>query len=383
MAILLTLAGLALLVVILADGFAVMVLPRRVQWLYRPARLYYRATWALWRLAARRLFRAGKRREAFLSLFGPLSMLGLFAGWVSLLIVGYGLLHYGLGTPLAVQGPDREVSLTSYLYLSGETFFTLGYGDLTAREGLGRFLTVFEAGMGFGFLAVIIGYLPVLYQAFSRREVTISMLDARAGSPPTAGQLLERLAHAGNVAAVGPFLVEWERWAGELLESHISFPVLSYYRSQHNNQSWLAALAAMMDTCAFLIAAVRGVTCYQAQLTFAMARHAVVDLAMVFHTPPLPPEADRLPAETLRDLQGLLRHSGLEVRTGPEVAVKLAELRVLYEPFVNALARYFLLTVPAFVPDKPPVDNWQTSAWTNRAAGLTRLSALDARDDHL
>src|SRR5207249_4041653 len=135
---------------------------------------------------------------------------------------------------------------------------TLGYGDVVPTGAWGRSLAVAEAGIGFGFLAVVISYLPVLYQAFSRREITISLLDARAGSPPSAGELLRRLAQARSLAGVGPLLVEWERWAAELLESHLSFPVLSYYRSQHDNQSWVGALATVLDTSALLIAGVEG-----------------------------------------------------------------------------------------------------------------------------
>src|SRR5438128_3297382 len=189
-------------------------------------------------------------------------------------------------------------------------------------------------------MAVIIGYLPVLYQAFSRREVVIALLDARAGSPPSAGQLLLRLGRAGAGAeAAAPLLAEWERWSAELLESHLSFPVLSYYRSQHDNQSWLSAITTILDTCALLIVGVKDATPYQAQLTFAMARHAIVDLALVFRTPPLVPDPDRLPNDRLLQLRALLREAGLSLREGPAVDAKLAELRAMYEPFVNALAK--------------------------------------------
>src|SRR5262249_13130303 len=154
------------------------------------------------------------------------------------------------------------------------------------------------------FLAVIIGYLPVLYQAFSRRERTISLLDARAGSPPSAAEFLLRLARSNKMSAVDRSLEEWEEWAAELLESHLSFPVLSYYRSQHDNQSWVAALTTILDTCTLLIVTVKDQDAYQAQLTFAMARHAAVDLALVFKVIPQPPQPDRLPlerAELLRE----------------------------------------------------------------------------------
>jgi hypothetical protein len=319
----------------------------------------------------------GKRREYFLSVFGPLSLLGLFATWVLSLIAGFALLQWSLGTDL--NAPD---GLGTYLYLSGVTFFTLGYGEVVPLTAPGRVLIVVESGLGFGFMAVIIGYLPVLYQAFSRREVTISLLDARAGSPPSAAQVLLRLAQACNSNALDPFLAEWERWAAELLESHLSFPVLSYYRSQHDNQSWLAAVTSILDTCALVIAGVRDACPYQAQLTFAMARHAVVDLALVFKTPPLIPDPDRLPGDRLLRVREVLGEAGLVLRDGSAFDTKLAELRAMYEPFVNALAQFLLFALPPILPEKPAVDNWQTSAWMRRAPGIGKLPLTSAGDDH-
>jgi hypothetical protein len=371
--------GVALIVLVLVDGFETMILPRRVTRPYRYARLYYRGTWALWRGLALR-FPAGRRRHTFLSLFGPLSLLGLIITWVIGLILGFALLHWALGSPLQPGG--GPAGFGAYLYLSGSTFFTLGYGDVAPADRAGRGLAVGEAALGFAFLAVVISYLPVLYQAFSRREVTIALLDARAGSPPTAAQALVRLGTAGELATLDPFLAEWERWAAEVLESHLSFPVLSYYRSQHDNQSWLAALTAVLDTCALLMAGVKGAKSYQARLTFAVARHAAVDLALVFHTPPRPPDPERLPAERLRHLRELLRAAGLELRAGAAAEKELAELRALYEPFVNALAERFLFALPPVVSDKPAVDNWQTSAWTHRTPGLGSLPGLASEDEH-
>lgn len=371
--------SLALVLLVLWDAFEAMVLPRRVMRALRPARLFYRSLWTLWRAAACRV-RPGRRREALLSVFGPLSLLALFATWVSALICGFGLLQWSLGTPL--NNSEERAGLPTYLYLSGTTFFTLGYGDVTPARGLGRLLAVVEAGLGFGFMAVIIGYLPVLYQAFSRRESMIALLDARAGSPPSAGQFLLRLARARQPAAVRPYLEEWERWAADLLEGQLSFPVLSYYRSQHDNQSWLAALTAILDSCALLLAGVRGDHAYQAQVTFAMARHAAVDLALVFHTPPIPPDPDRLPPERLGQLRQLLCEAGLPLGEDAAAGRRLAELRGMYEPFLNALAHHLLFTLPPVLPDKPAVDNWQTTAWARRAPGISSLPLPADGDDH-
>jgi hypothetical protein len=365
-----TAGSVVLILVLLVDAFESVILPRRVTHRFRLSRFFFRSTWGLWRWAALRL-PVGRYREALLSWFGPLALLNLFAIWMFGLILGFALLHWSLGT--ALHTPEGEADFFTYFYLSGTTFSTLGFGDVVAVAAPGRLLTVFEAALGFGFLACIISYLPIFYQAFSRREVTISLLDARAGSPPCAGQLLLRLARAGNLTAVVPILAEWERWAAELLESQLSYPILAYYRSQHDNQSWLAALTAMLDTSALIIAGVKDVDPYQAQLTFAMSRHTVVDLSMVFQTPPCLTGPDRLPAERLGQLRKALSEAGLHLREEPAAEAKLAELRAMYEPFLLGLGDFLLLAVPPILSDGASVDNWQTSAWMRRVPGLSHL----------
>jgi len=371
------LVAVGMILVVLVDAFEVVLLPRRIRHGFRLARTIFRTSWIVGRAAARSL-PIGRWRTGFLSTFGPLCLFALVVVWAVGLIFGFALLHWSLGTALS----ENDAGFGVDLYFSGTTFFTLGYGDIVAAGGTGRALSVVEAGLGFVFLAVIVSYLPVLYQAFSRREIAISLLDARAGSPPTAGELLRRLTEGRNPTGACPFLVDWERWAAELLESHLSFPVLSYYRSQHENQSWVGALTVILDTSALLIAAVDGPDGYQARLTFAMARHAAVDLALVFETPPLPPEPDRLSADRLARLRELLREAGLTMRDDPAMATALAELRGLYEPFVNALAMFFQFAMPSFQSEKPPVDNWQTSRWMPRSPGLGDLPAAGAGDDH-
>ncbi len=373
-------AAVACIVAIFVDAFQTMILPRRVSYKYRLSRLYYRWGWVVW-LAAAQWVAVGRRRQTFLSIFGPLSLFGLFLIWAVGLIVGFALLHWSCGTAMSLpQGTGQGFG--AYLYFSGVTFFTLGYGDLAPTGAWGRALSVSEAGIGFGFLAVVISYLPVLYQAFSQRELTISLLDARAGSPPSAGELLRRFAEGRSLAHAGPLLAEWERWAAQLLESQLSYPVLSYYRSQHDNQSWLATLTMILDTSALFITLVPGPDSQQARLTFAMARHAAVDLSLVFQAAPHAANEDRLPPSELTRLQESLRGAGLEMRTGASLATALDELRGLYEPFVKALGAYFQFPLPGFLPLKPPVDNWQTSAWMRRSPGLAGLARPTSDDEH-
>jgi hypothetical protein len=365
------------ILLVLFDGFESMVLPRRVTHRYRYTRFFFHFTWKFWKTVALR-FPAGPAREAFLSVYGPLALLSLIASWMAGLVVGFGALHWSLAT--ALHGADPEPSFLNYVYLSGTTLFTLGYGDITPTGDTGRVLAVIESGMGLASLAVVVGYLPVLYQASSRREVSISLLDARAGSPPTAAQFLLRLARTGNISVANPFLEEWERWSAEILESQLSYPVLSYYRSQHINQSWLAALTAVLDSCALLVAGVDGNDPYQAQLTFAMARHAAVDLVLIFKLQPRSPETDRLPEDRLTLLRGQLRKAGMALREGPEVNARLNELRGTYEPFVNALSQHLLFALPPVLAEEVVADNWQRSAWVPRPPGIGSLPPPPVED---
>ena len=352
--------GLFLILLVLWEGFETIVLPRRVTRRFRLTRFFYRNTWLPWVWMVTWLVPA-RRRETWLSYFGPLSFLMLLSVWACVLISGFAVLHWALGSALLAM--DGRTDYLTDLYLSGTTFFTLGLGDALPRSDISRLLVVVESGLGFAFLALVISYLPVLNQTFARREVSISLLDARAGSPPTASEMLRRHVHERGKEALRELLHEWERWSAELLEGHLSYPVLAYFRSQHDNQSWLAALTAILDTCALIIAGLDGVCERQAELTFAIARHAVIDLSLVFRTDPFEPSRDRLPQERLDKLRAILAGNGQKLREGNTVDRKLHELRQMYEPYVNALAIYFQVILPPWIADDEWIDNWQGSYW--------------------
>ncbi|MGZ3512811.1 MAG: potassium channel family protein [Thermodesulfobacteriota bacterium] len=360
MAILIGTMGVALILIVLGDAFETIVLPRRVTRPMSLARLFYRYTWLSWSAAVRSIF-SNKRQEGILSWYGPLSLLLLLILWATCLVIGFGLVHWASGSIIKAQ--YGGINFWTYLYLSGTTFFTLGIGDVLPATTFGRALIAFEAGMGFGFLALVIGYLPVLNQSFSRREVTISLLDERAGSPPTAGEMLLRHSHDRGMEDLRQIFHEWERWSAELLESHLSYPVLGYFRSQHDNQSWLGALTAILDASAFVIASLEGPCARQAELTFAITRHAIVDLAQIFNCLPCEPEQDRLPSNALDSLCTTLSSAGLKLRAGSDIEKKLSELRRMYEPYANSLSNHLHITVPPWVPEPGYVDSWRTTPW--------------------
>jgi len=351
--------GMVLIVLVAQDAFETIVLPRRVTRRIRLARLFYRLTQIGWKSIGH-LIQSSTRRESYLGYLGPLSLLALFVFWAVLFVLGFGLLLWGLALPL--NATEKTISFITYLYLSGTTFFTLGLGDVTPLSGVARLLVVIEVALGFGFLALVISYVPIIYQAFSRRELRISLLDARAGSPPTAAEILRRN-HAGrNVEELRMLLHDWEVWCADILESHLSYSVLAFYRSQHDQQSWVAALTVILDTCALILTGIENLPDEAARFTFAMARHAVVDLAQVLNSSPTT-GVNRLSSTEFAQLQDMLADSGIRLNKGTATEQKLAELRETYEPFVSALANRMLVSLPPWIPPGDSLDDWQTSAW--------------------
>ena len=359
-------AGVTIFLIVVWDAFEAIILPRRVTRRFRLTRVFYKFTWNNSKRITR-IIPSRKKRETLLSFYGPLSLLVLVGVWAVGLVLAFGLMQYGAGSAVNITGGQPGFAMD--VYLSGTTFFTLGLGDVVPRTSLARALVVTEAGFGFGFLAAVIGYLPFIYGSFSKREVNISLLDARAGTPPTAGELLRRHTYPGGGEALRLLFKDWELWAAELMESHLSYPVLAFFRSQHDNQSWIAALTAILDSCALVKVAVPDTCQRQAELTFAIARHAAVDLSQVFKTSPRPLPHNRLPAEDLKRILDMLAQHGLKMGNFSEMEERLGDLRNMYEPYLFALAEYLSLSLPPWIPAAKGKDNWQTTAW-GRSAGL-------------
>lgn len=363
MNILLSIVSLLILYIILQDAFETIVLPRRVTRRLRLARIYYVMSWNLWSRLARKIHKES-RRENFLSYYGPLSLLVLLIIWALGLVFGFALLQGSFGSAMIVT--TGNVNFGTDFYMSGTTFFTLGLGDVVPRTTLARVATVVEAGTGLGFFALVIGYLPVIYQSFSRREVGISMMDAHAGSPPSALELLRRHRRGDVMSELVEHLHDWENWCGEILESHLSYPVLMYYRSQHDRQSWLAALTTILDATALLVVGIDGVPEQSAWFSFAIATHAAVDLAQVF-TDPDGITIDRLPPADFAKLQEQLTALGIPLHDEDTAEERLHELRQKYEPYVIALSERLHMPLPDWFAEIDNIDDWQTSGWGHEA----------------
>ncbi len=373
---------------VILDAFQTIILPRRPRGRFRLTRFFYLFTWRPW-VAAASLARDRNLREQIYSIYGPMSLLLLLGLWAVLLVSGFALIYLSLGTPFSdtLNGHQLQLSnLRTDLYVSGTTLFTLGLGDVTPKSLPARALIVIEAGTGLGFVALVIGYVPVLYQAFSHREVSVAMLDGRAGSPPTATELLRRHAYPGGEVELIALLAEWERWSAEILESHISYPILCHYRSQHDNQSWLSALVSVLDACALLITTVEGAAARQAQLTFTMARHALIDVGHVFHleqSAKKKTEAlDRLPIETFGAMCEILGDLHMRLCGDPESMRRLRAIRMLYEPHAHALSGFLRMELPPWVPALKKADVWKTVTSLRAGGAQEGLDAPEFVSDH-
>ncbi|MGA9762854.1 MAG: hypothetical protein WBQ14_10555 [Gaiellaceae bacterium] len=339
-------AGAVVIALTLSEFFVAFLLPRRVRREPRIARVILVAGWRVWRFVARRL--PARSGDTMLGFYGPLLLLFAIALWALALIFGFALLQWAAGSHVARAGGGFDDDL----FFSAGGFLSASM-QLSPSTGLARGLFLGEAACGFGVLFVAIGYLPAIYQASSRREVAVAQLAPRAGTPPTAGALLVRSGRRGGWPDLDAYLAEWEGWTAELMETHLSYPALAYFRSQHVGQNWLAALTTVIDTCAFAIAATPDETDVDsAEITLELGRHALADISLVLRAKPGHFNPARLDGDGFVALWDLAARNGLELKSKKEVETRLNELRSGYEPLVAGLARALELAPSSWLP--PP-----------------------------
>lgn len=359
MHVLVGLLGALLVALMLLEIFLAFLLPRRVKRDPRMVRRVFDVAWPLWRRLSRML--PAQAADTMLGFYGPAGLILNLVLWVAVMMLGYACLQWAGGSHLQA---GRPVGFGHDLYFAAATMAASGPGGMAAHTTFARVVQVIDAGTGLAVVAIVIGYLPSLYQAFSRREATVSQLDARAGSPPSAGRLLVRSSQRGGWAALNSYLSSWEMWVAELMETHLAYPVLAFFRSQHVNQNWLAAMCTLLDTCALAVCAAPAGSVDSARFTFAIARHAVADLSYSFHVQATPPPEDRLPRDDLHELLAQLREGGTEPGADEDtIAARLARMRALYEPYIYALSLQLELSLPPWLAPESPSDNWRTTEW--------------------
>ena len=337
-----TLVGAALVLLTLWEVFETMILPRTILRPGRMTHVFYLSThWFERKVVRRAPWNALK--QTVLGTYGPLSVLLLIAFWATLIIVGFAAVHYGLHTRFSEK--HERVNFGNLLYFSGSTFFTLGYGDLTPSGATARFLSVAEAGLGFGMLAAVMGYLPVLYGGFSAREAAVMRLANRCGSKIDGVALVARYARTGNHDGLATALEELEGWLSDLMETTVSYPMLALYRSPRDDRSWVGAVVAVLD--ATVVLQLPAETPWpprlvdQAELTYSMAHRtlrAVTHALRQESDPEVSREVD------LDALAARLERSGVRLAEGwPQ---RWTELVRRYDADACCLAEFLCLDIP-------------------------------------
>jgi hypothetical protein len=339
-------AGLLIWCGVLWDGFATIILPRTVAPMRRLSGRFYKWSWSLWAAVGRRI----RRRELcliFLAVYGPLSIVILLVLWGGLIIVAFALIYLGLGPRF--QAAAGSVGFGTLFYLSASTFLTLGLGDVTSTDPIARLFILLEVGSGYMFLALIITYMPVLHQSYEAREVGNLLIHSRAGRPPGAIKLLRRYSGSDRAEALQGNLREAERWMAEVLQSHLSHPVLSVYRAQHWGQSWLVSLTTVLDSCALLIAGGDGLPAAQARITYRMGLRLLKDLTAALSLTVDPRCPGRLSTADLPALLAAVRGSDLPLTLKPGAATQVLRLVRRYDVYLVTLSASLVIPLPSWV----------------------------------
>jgi hypothetical protein len=340
---------------VLWDGFATIVLPRTVTPMRRVSGRFYKWSWSLWAAVGRGI-RTPELSLSFLAVYGPLSVMVLLLLWGSLIIVAFAMIYEGLGPQfVSASGP---VGFGTLLYMSASTFLTLGLGDVTSPDPLARLFVLLEAGSGYIFLALIITYMPVLDQAYAAREAGNLLIHSRAGHPPGAIKLLHRYSGADRAEILRINLYEAERWMAETLQSHLSHPVLAFYRAHHWGQSWLVSVTALLDLSALLVAGSDGLHAAQARITYRMGLRLLQDLTDALNIRVDPECRLRLTDDDLDTLHAVLKASRLALTLGPEASNKLLRLVRRYDVYLLALSEWLVIPLPAWISaiEEPEIE---------------------------
>jgi len=345
-------AGVALIAWVLNDVFSTVILPRPTPARFRPAGLLIRSSWRAWR----RLADASKtadRRERRLGIFAPAIVMVLLGLWIGLLIVGFGLVMHALAADIQPPLPD----LGSAFYFAAISLLTIGYGDFVPSAAAARLTSIAAGGVGLGIVALTITFLFSLYQNFQKRELQVVTLDARAGAPPSGIALLVTCAAFDDDAVeLEGIFDEWERWSAEVLESHLAYPILMFFRSTHDHESWVSAIGAVLDAATLLLTTVEGGPRGQASATHGIGAHLVEDIGRFFrfivdsHSIDSGPMIERAEYDDAREQ---LRAAGYVLMPDADASwEKFAKKRAQYAGPLNALARYLDVPPAQWIGDR-------------------------------
>jgi hypothetical protein len=342
-------AGFVMAAWILNDVFNTVILPRPSPARFRPSVLVTRWIWRAWRRYAE-VRRDPDGRERRLGAFAPATVMILLGVWIALLIVGFSAMLLAFGDGVA----PRLTDLGAAMYFAAISLLTIGYGDYVPTELGSRLVAVAAGTVGLGIVALTITYLFSLYASFQRREVAVVTLDARAGAPPSGITLLETCAGFESDGELEQIFESWEKWAAEVLESHLAYPVLLYFRSTHDHESWVSAIGAILDATTLLLTTVDGGPRSQSSATRAIGSHLVEDIWRSFRfAPGQGDEGPGIERPEFDDARSRLSAAGYALVGDADLAwAAFARSRAEYAGRLNALARFLDVPPAQWIGDR-------------------------------
>ncbi len=373
-------AGIIIIGLVFWDVFETIVVPRPTPGRFRIAKHLTGSTWRAWRAGCVRL-RSGLQRELLLGIYAPALVLILLVVWIILLVLGYGLVFFALRDQLSPPPADLGVAT----YFAGTSILTLGFGDVLAVGGVARIVTLTAAASGLGTVALVITYLFSLFASFQRREILVVRLGARAGAPPSAVSLLETYARIGITDQLPSLFEDWETWSAEVLDSHVAYPLLAYFRSSHDNASWVSALGAVLDSASFVLTTIRGIPRGQAELTKRVGAHFVEDIAnfLDFH----PVDGSGVDRDAFDEAYGRLADAGYELEDADVAWRSFERARGTYAARLGVLADYWAVSGVRWTGEKTSQlsisherkDPAERAVGVGTAAGAERADRVSER----
>ena len=346
--------GAAAVLVVLTDVFVSVIVPRAERSAVRVSRLLALGLWALWpRIAYRMYPRDDRAREGLLSVFAPSFLVTLLLVWLVILVLGWGLVFYGLHDELRPAG----LTFGDCVYFAGASFLTIGYGDITPVFAGARMLSIVCAASGLGVVAVVISFLFAIFGAFQRRETFVVTIGARAGVPPSGVGLLAVHAYAGLRYDLAGVFREGQHWTADVMESHLAYPILAYFRSSHDYESWVGTLGALLDAASLVVSTLEpqglsnSQTLGQARVMYELGRHLTYDFAHYFdleHDESTP----GIERSEFQDALERLRAEGYQLVDESAAWAKFSELRSAYASALNAMARWLEIPPVQWVGDR-------------------------------
>ena len=324
------------------DIFQSVLVPRPTRGSIRLAPFLLDGMWPLWKWIAFR-FPSAKYRAACLGYYAQLTVVILLLVWGIALIFGYGLLFLAFQSELQPRLHD----LGTALYFAGTSLLTIGFGDIVATGGITRVLALFAGASGIALASSVISMFFSLNSSHGHREVLVTMLHNRAGSPPSGVILLETYAHLKMLEELPGFLVAWEEWSTEVLISSLSYPVLPYFRSMRPYESWVSALGALLDAATLIMSCIEDGPAGPAHLLYRSGCQLVNDLKDYFKISPAQAQV-WTPRSSFEEAYTRLKSAGFCLADPEPALASFIQLRSAYVEALHSLMKYWVVSQRKF-----------------------------------